>query len=87
MEPLFEYLNRTCHEYHDSPRVSFAIDTLQLPTFTTPSRDRRDSLPVNRTRWATTITCTFNPNGSVALWNCLTDHGDVVTANCTSLDR
>ncbi|KAJ2956562.1 hypothetical protein NQZ79_g7597 [Umbelopsis isabellina] len=86
MEPLLEYLNRTCHEYHDSPRVSFAIDTLQLPSFTSPSRDRRDSIPINRTRWATTITCTFNPNGSIALWNCLTDHGDVVTANCASLD-
>lgn len=87
INPLLEYLNRHCHEYHDSPRVNFAIDTLQYPTFTPPVRDRRDSPPLNRTRWATTVTCTFNANGTIDLWNCLTNHDDVVVANCVSLDR
>lgn len=87
INPLLEYLNRNCHEYHDSPRTTFAIDTLQYPTFTVPVRDRRDSQPQKRTRWPTTITCTFNANGSIDLWNCLTDHDDLVIANCVSLDR
>ncbi|KAH8554128.1 hypothetical protein BGW37DRAFT_483561 [Umbelopsis sp. PMI_123] len=86
INPLLEYLNRTCKEYHDSPRVNFSIDTLQYPTFTPSARDRRDSPPLKRTRWPTTITCTFNSNGSIALWNCLTDHDNIVTANCVSLD-
>ncbi|CAO3692213.1 unnamed protein product [Umbelopsis ramanniana] len=86
INPLLEHLNRNCHEYHDSPQVTFAIDTLQYPTFTVPVRDRRDSQPQKRTRWPTTITCTFNSNGSIDLWNCLTDHDDLVIANCVSLD-
>ncbi|RUO95829.1 hypothetical protein BC936DRAFT_143136 [Jimgerdemannia flammicorona] len=86
MDPLFEYLNaHGLNEYTDSPRTSFVIEANQVLEFVQPSRSRGNAYP--SPRFDTRIDCSFKKDGKIGLWDCVTEHQELLTASMINLEK
>ncbi|KAI8089641.1 uncharacterized protein BX664DRAFT_333541 [Halteromyces radiatus] len=94
---LLEYLSRHGEEYADSPRTSFTVEAIQMPTLPEApkegfSRGDRATAPDSGTikpglSWRTMVKVNgFTKDGYVRLWDCVTDYKSLVKISCANLE-